>query len=191
MKAIAARLLMAILPKGTSHGCPEPAGRANDAVELNMAAMLDMAFQLLTFFILTFRPAPVESQISLRMPPAKPVRPIIDPKTPAGKYPTFNPVEGFNTLKVYLIAGDDGGLGQILVQTNDVPVDRQLAALDRALREALKDPASPFEQVVISVSARLHYEQLLQVMDVCSRQTIGGDPRNKLTKLSLVDAGNP
>ena len=31
--------------------------------------MLDMAFQLLTFFILTFRPAPIEGQISLRLPP--------------------------------------------------------------------------------------------------------------------------
>ena len=32
-------------------------------VELNLAAMLDMAFQLLTFFILTFRPSPVEGQV--------------------------------------------------------------------------------------------------------------------------------
>ena len=32
--------------------------KSNDEVELNLAAMLDMAFQLLTFFILTFKPAP-------------------------------------------------------------------------------------------------------------------------------------
>ncbi len=38
-----------------------------------MASMLDMAFQLLTFFILTFRPAPIEGQISLRLPPPIPV----------------------------------------------------------------------------------------------------------------------
>src|SRR6476646_9894605 len=42
--------------------------KAPAEVELNMAAMLDMAFQLLAFFILTFRPSPIESQISLRMP---------------------------------------------------------------------------------------------------------------------------
>jgi biopolymer transport protein ExbD len=34
--------------------------RNQGEVELNLAAMLDMAFQLLTFFILTFKPAPVE-----------------------------------------------------------------------------------------------------------------------------------
>ena len=45
--------------------------RSQGDVELNMAAMLDMAFQLLAFFILTFRPSAVESQVSLRMPPAK------------------------------------------------------------------------------------------------------------------------
>ena len=38
-------------------------------VALNLAAMLDMAFQLLAFFILTFRPAPMEGQIKLMLPP--------------------------------------------------------------------------------------------------------------------------
>ncbi len=37
--------------------------RSQSEVELNLAAMLDMAFQLLAFFILTFRPAPLEGQI--------------------------------------------------------------------------------------------------------------------------------
>src|SRR4029079_2665392 len=41
---------------------------SQEGVELNLAAMLDMAFQLLAFFILTFQPAPVEGEISLRMP---------------------------------------------------------------------------------------------------------------------------
>ena len=31
--------------------------------------MLDMAFQLLAFFVLTFRQTPLEGQISLRLPP--------------------------------------------------------------------------------------------------------------------------
>ncbi len=35
--------------------------------------MLDMAFQLLAFFILTFKPSAVESQIMMRLPNDKPV----------------------------------------------------------------------------------------------------------------------
>ena len=38
-------------------------------VQINLAAMLDMAFQLLAFFILTFRPAPIEGHFQLHMPP--------------------------------------------------------------------------------------------------------------------------
>ena len=43
--------------------------RLQSEVELNLAAMLDMAFQLLAFFILTYQPLPIEGQISLRLPP--------------------------------------------------------------------------------------------------------------------------
>jgi len=164
-------------------------GQGND-VELNMAAMLDMAFQLLTFFILTFRPAPVESEIALRMPPPKPLQIIDRPFVPPRDIGN-DPLSGFNSLAIMLIADKDGGLGQVFIQTNSVPVDSQLAGLDRAMRDALKDPASPFEQVVIQVGSRLHYDQLMHVMDVCSRQTIGGDPSKKLAKLSLVDANDP
>ena len=36
---------------------------------LNVTAMLDMAFQLLAFFVLTFKPPPAEAQIFLKLPP--------------------------------------------------------------------------------------------------------------------------
>ena len=47
--------------------------RSEEDVELNVTAMLDMAFQLLAFFVLTFRPPPGEAQIYLKLPPAQPV----------------------------------------------------------------------------------------------------------------------
>ena len=37
--------------------------------DLPITPMLDMSFQLLAFFIMTFRPAPTEAQIALRFPP--------------------------------------------------------------------------------------------------------------------------
>ena len=42
-----------------------------EGVELNVTAMLDMAFQLLAFFVLTFRPGPVEPAVQLHLPPAQ------------------------------------------------------------------------------------------------------------------------
>ena len=45
----------------------------SDLVEpdLPIIPMLDMSFQLLSFFILTFHPAPTEAQIALALPPAE------------------------------------------------------------------------------------------------------------------------
>src|SRR5262245_39795825 len=42
--------------------------RSAEGVEINLAAMLDMAFQILVFFILTFSPMPIESQIAAMLP---------------------------------------------------------------------------------------------------------------------------
>ncbi len=41
-------------------------------IEIPITPMLDMAFQLLTFFILTYRPAPAEVQFSMNLLPAQP-----------------------------------------------------------------------------------------------------------------------
>jgi biopolymer transport protein ExbD len=160
-------------------------------VELNLAAMLDMAFQLLTFFILTFKPAPVEGQISLRMPPPQALA-APNATQQAGSSESKDLVKGFNTLSIILTTDDSGKLthiyvGQQEVSANDVP----LKALSESLQAKLNDPGSPFDQVVIQVPAKLHYSELMRVMGVCTRQTVGGDPHNKLTKLSLVDEKNP
>ena len=163
---------------------------SDESVELNLAAMLDMAFQLLTFFILTFRPAPLEGQISLRLPP---------PHALAGKgvaHPGDTPLppkllENFNTLKIKLDSDHNGHLNHIDVEKQNVAVDSNLKAFNAELNKDLNDATSPFDQVVISVPARLNYSDVMRVMGVCSRQTIGGDGNAKLSKLSLVDQQIP
>ena len=82
--------------------------KSPEEVELNLAAMLDMAFRILTFFVLTFKPAPVEGQVALRMPPPQPLA-IQAGKAQAGSTEeNKDPVAGFNTLAIWLDAGDDG-----------------------------------------------------------------------------------
>ena len=74
-------------------------------VELNLAAMLDMAFQLLAFFIMTFKPAPIEGQINLKLPPPKPVAGVKD-GAKAGEDDDNNgsAVEAINTLVISAFA---------------------------------------------------------------------------------------
>jgi biopolymer transport protein ExbD len=156
--------------------------RHQDDVELNLTAMLDMAFQLLAFFILTFKPSPVEGQILLRMPPPQPVT-NVNAGQPAGNNPqNTNPLQGLNTLIISAFANNDGSLKQLAVGE---AVMTSLPALDRKLAAVLSDPGSGFDQVIIQVDSRLHYDALMQVIDVCTRQKLPSG--EQLSKLSFVE----
>ena len=83
--------------------------RSQSDVELNLAAMLDMAFQLLTFFILTFRPAPIEGQISLRLPPPAGAWSAKAGQKAGSDTKNTNPVQGVNTLTISVFADPQTG----------------------------------------------------------------------------------
>jgi biopolymer transport protein ExbD len=160
--------------------------RSQSEVELNLAAMLDMAFQLLTFFILTFRPSPIEGQISLRLPPPQAVVATKGAQQAGLDIHNLNPVQGLNTLTISVFAdpktGEIQGLG---VGEARVP---GLAALDGRLKEVFGDAGNPFDQVIVQVSDACRYDALMKVVDICTQQDIHKDgKKQKLSKLSFVE----
>jgi len=155
--------------------------RSQSDVELNLAAMLDMAFQLLTFFILTFKPAPVEGQVMLRMPPPQPVTNVNAGQKAGTDTNNNNPAQGLNTLVITAISNPAGGLRQIAVGETTMG---SVPALDRKLTEVFKSGAG-FDQVIVQVDSRLHYDDLMQIIDVCTRQKLPSG--EKLSKLSFVE----
>ena len=160
--------------------------RHQSDVELNLAAMLDMAFQLLTFFILTFRPAPVEGQVLLRMPPPMPVTGMTSGQQ-ASKDESKDPLQALNTLVISAIANGDGTLRQTALGDTALT---SLGALDRKLAAVLGDPGTGFDQVIIQVDSRLRYEALMQVIDVCTRQKLpNGEQLSKLSFVELPSGG--
>lgn len=163
--------------------------KGHGGVELNLAAMLDMAFQLLTFFIFTFKPAPVESQIALRLPPPAPVIGAAS-AAPAGDAPTDDITKAVETLLVNVFGGNNG-TGQIealaIGETNvdGAGLPSKLRSLESRLRTIMGDPASTFEQVIIQVTSDVHYNELMKVVDICTRQKLAnGKP---LQRLSFVE----
>ncbi len=155
-----------------------------ESVELNLAAMLDMAFQLLTFFILTFRPAPLEGRIDLRMPPPHSATP--NSGTTVGTKPdSVDPLANLTTLVIEVLSGDDGAIGTMHVGGR--PVD-SLPRLERRLSRLLADPGMPFRQVVIQVGSGLRYDALMSVIDVCSRQRLASG--EELKNLSFVEVAD-
>src|SRR5687767_3731629 len=158
--------------------------RQQGDVELNLAAMLDMAFQLLAFFILTFKPAPVEGQVLLRMPPPQAVTNINSGQKAGSDADNTNPIQGLNTLLISAIAHPDGTLRQMAV--GEAPI-AGLTALDRKLAAIFSEPSGAFDQVIIQVDSKLRYEELMRIIDVCTKQKLpSGEP---LTKLSFVESG--
>ena len=151
-------------------------------VELNLAAMLEMAFQLLTFFILTFKPAPVEGQVNLRLPPPMPVTKIVGGQAAGSNESNPNPVQGLNTLMISVFSRPDGSVRQIGVGESQMG---NVAALDRRLNDIFADKGNAFDQVIIAAGSNLSYEALMSVIDVCTRQTL--PTGEKLSKLSFAE----
>ncbi len=157
--------------------------RLQSEVELNLAAMLDMAFQLLTFFILTFRPAPVEGQISLRLPPPQPVTVVKDGQQVGSDLENKSPLSGVTTLTISVFADPNtGDIASLGVGESQVP---SIAALDGRLQQVFADPGNPFDQVILQVGESCRYDELMKVIDVCTHQTFSDG--KKLSKLSFVE----
>ncbi|MDX2038776.1 MAG: biopolymer transporter ExbD [Isosphaeraceae bacterium] len=145
--------------------------------EIPITPMLDMAFQLLTFFILTYRPAPTEGQFSMNLLPAQPATSMEAPAPTEANAPSDLPA-GLRTLPTTLRATADGAIAAITIGDNQVS---GLDELSKSLAEILADPTLPFDQALIKVDPRLKYADLIRVVDVFAR--------NKLTKISFAELG--
>src|SRR5581483_1075497 len=110
--------------KRKSHGQGE--------VELNLAAMLDMAFQLLTFFILTFKPAPPAAHISLPMPPPQPVTGQKGAAAGDNEKNT-DPIQELKTLIISADPNARGGIQSVAIGDRSVGMSQ----LDGELRNIL------------------------------------------------------
>ena len=77
-----------------------------DEIKLNMTAMIDIVFQLLVFFIMTFKVVAMEGDFNIRMPLATTDAESIEEELP-------------DLIMVKLRAGDNGGIAGIIVDDND------------------------------------------------------------------------
>lgn len=154
-----------------------------ESVELNLAAMLDMAFQLLAFFIMTFKPAPIEGQINLKLPPSQPLTNVNAGQQAGADEQNKNAVKGLNTLVISVLSDSGGKISTMAIGEGTVS---GLTALENRLKSVLgPESGADFDQVIIQVGSRLKYDQLMKVVDVCTRQTLSTG--EKLSKLSFVE----
>ena len=161
--------------------------RSKKGVELNLAAMLDMAFQLLTFFILTFRPAPIEGHLALNLPPPIPLTKVEVSENPVeGGGPSVPQLEA---LHLFVTSNDDGDVAQVKLENSVIASgrlnDQMLKVVNGRLKKVFDIQQAPFDRIQIEVDRRLRYEELMKLIEVCAKQKLP-DGTN-MTKISFVE----
>jgi biopolymer transport protein ExbD len=162
--------------------------RDQGSVEMNLAAMLDMAFQLLTFFILTFRPAPMEGQLALNLPPPIQHMPVEAPHV-AQQGLERNLPDTAETLHLQVVADPTGGVKEVAIEKSAIipgPLAaRNLLSLEQRLQIIFGAQHIPYDRVQIEVDGQLHYGELMKIIDVCSHQKLADG--ETLQKISFTE----
>ncbi|RUL87539.1 ExbD/TolR family protein [Tautonia sociabilis] len=150
-----------------------------ETVEFPVAPMLDMSFQLLAFFILTFQAPSGESRIDLYLPSA-PAALIASPDASPGRTRPGSMAPDLETDLVVRAEADElGDLVSLSLQGSEVPDAGALRDRLRRYREQLLG-----EPVTIRLVAddRLRYEEAARIIGACSAAGVdavrlaGSDP---------------
>jgi biopolymer transport protein ExbD len=133
-------------------------------VTLPITPMLDMSFQLLSFFILTFHPMPVEGQLSINLPK-------IDASEKAEVDPT-PPDDKKDEYTLTIISNSSGEVALIGLKGPSVNAEniKNFADLFVQLKNIPK-PQQKAEMVAITIEASndLTYARLIETMDLCKK----------------------
>jgi biopolymer transport protein ExbD len=125
-------------------------------VPFPVTPMLDMAFQLLAFFILTFQAPTRETRIDLYLPTAPVALPGADPGRAAPRTVRGAESDLETDLVIRAAADDRGGLATLTLGGSDVPDAEALG--DRLGRYASVLEGKPL-RVLLVADDRLRYEE--------------------------------
>jgi biopolymer transport protein ExbD len=134
-------------------------------ITLPITPMLDMSFQLLSFFILTYRPMPTEGQLSINMPKLDATdNPIQDPTPPDEKKDEY-------FLSVHASSNGDVALLGLKGGAVNAEQIRNYADLLSQLKALPKPPGKGADGVSITIEAAndLNYSKLIEIMDICKK----------------------
>ncbi len=134
--------------------------------DLPITPMLDMSFQLLAFFILTFNPAPTEGQIALALPQ--------DKGGPSNQIPSVVEADKPMHFIIRVSAADNGTIEKLTVQEADtVTPARDIPASVAEFRDEVKRLAAQVAQakkpaggkLTLEIGDKLLQEYVVQLVD--------------------------
>jgi biopolymer transport protein ExbD len=140
-------------------------------VVLPITPMLDMAFQLLAFFIFVYHPSDLEGQMELNLPDKKEAAAEEPPDKPqpAGMDEPQVEADISVILRTQHDGQRDGEISQILIREgpDEVPVENTDALL-KQLTERRSKLANK-EGIKLQGDGRLKWAKIVSIMDVCRK----------------------
>jgi biopolymer transport protein ExbD len=137
---------------------------ATDHVEpdLPITPMLDMSFQLLAFFIITFRPSPTEGQLALALPREDGSRSV---------QPLRDVAEKPSTYVVRVVAAENGTIEKVTISEEGGVAAKDLGPKVESVRDELKAVAAGLTRenrtgkLTLELDEKLVQEYVVQLMD--------------------------
>lgn len=128
--------------------------------ELPITPMLDMSFQLMAFFILTFRPAPTEAQLPLALPSEQGGPPSAPPPS------IDKPIEDEEMI-VQIYAAANGNIDRIVaaLPTGNRELGAEKAALFQFLKEEKSSRGGKAPKLKYEIVDQLNYQYVIALLD--------------------------
>lgn len=149
-----------------------------EEIKLNMTSMIDIVFQLLVFFVMTFNPVDYEGDFSVKMPldGAESESDIIDLPT---------------TISVSLASDPGGNLTNILVDSSPVDQTDLYRGLTQAIESRLAregDPDSTTEtEVDFDIAPALKYSFTVAAIEAVSGKKEGDVVTKLISRIKFKD----
>ena len=147
----------------------------DEKVELMMTPMIDIVFQLLVFFIMTFKIIAPEGDFNIRMPLAAPSQGVPNP-------------DELPPLKVRLTAADDGRLAGIYLNEAHMSSFGQLRRRIIGLVGDDTGPGSLAESTEIELDCdfKLRFEYTIKAITAVSGEVRGGEIVKLIEKIKFA-----
>lgn len=150
-----------------------------DKVEQQMTPMIDIVFQLLTFFLLSFKIVSPEGDFNIKMPVASQATPDIDDSLP---------------IKVTLKADDSGELAGITMNDRNLGTDfQQLRLQVISIVGGDSGPGSAAENTECELDCdyNLRYDNVMKAIDAVSGYREGGHIVKLIQKIRFAPPKKP
>jgi len=141
---------------------------------LPVTPMLDMAFQLLAFFVMTYHPSDLEGQMDLSLPSENITqakdKDQVDPNAPPDPNQKLElPANVTVIVRTQMDGENNGRISALTLQDLAGPhVIDNLGKLATELKERSKTVENK-ENIKIQADGKLKWEEVIKVMDVCQQ----------------------